>query len=92
MATAAISFGTASWLASLMETGWNLTVVEHLVPGQHTVLRLVEDDFEPLELQAPDLRTVGVLATRGTDGVFVPCASKLAAKELLDRAFREFDE
>ena len=92
MSQTAISYGTAAWLASLIETGWQLSVGEHFEPGEHVVLRLVEDEFTPLELVRPDTRTVGVLACRDTDGVFVPTSSKAAAVALLDRAYREMED
>ena len=92
MPTTAYSYGTCTWLATLIEAGWQLSVVEHHTPGQHVTLRLVEDDFEPLDLAAPDLRTVGVMAEKVPDGVFVPTSSKAEAVELLDRAYREVTE
>ena len=91
MPTSVISYGTTAWMASLIETGWQLSVVESFVPGEHVTLRLVEDDFEPLELVRPDTRTVGVLATRGTDGVFVPCDTRGAAEALLLHALESED-
>ena len=90
MAHTAISYGTAAWLASLIDAGWKLGVVHHFIPGEHVVLRLVEDDFDELELKAPDLRTVGVLAEKGGDGVFIPCSDREAATDLLNLAYREY--
>lgn len=85
MAATAISYGTEVWLGELARSGWTLTVSERRPVGTAATLRLVEDEFEPLELLAPT-RQVGVLAQdEHGSGVFVPCAADDEAHSLLQR-------
>jgi hypothetical protein len=92
MADTAISYGTTIWLADLAAAGWTLTVVEQHTTPHRVTLHLVEDDFEPMELVAPDLHRVGVLARKGGDGVFVSCHNEEEARALLGRVLNEEEE
>lgn len=90
MPATAVTYGTEIWLAALVEAGWTLTVSESRRPEQRVVLRQVEDDFEPMELLAPARVSVGVLAVNDQgDGAFVPCASEVEARSLLERVLAE---
>jgi hypothetical protein len=57
----AFSFGTVEWLRDLAASGWDLSVSESRRPGPKIVLRLVEDEFEPIVLAQPDRLLVGVV-------------------------------
>ena len=82
---ATITYGVELWLVDLQADGWELRVVSNHAPERHSVIRLVEDDFEPLDLLAPARVSVGVLASRGAVSHYVPCRSERDAWELLGR-------
>ncbi len=87
MSALAISFGTEAWLAALVEAGYELTVSENRAPAHRITLQVCEDD--PLELEAPERVSVGVLARKDEVGAFVPCASESEARNLVERVLAE---
>ncbi len=89
MTATAYTYGTIEWLRTLHADGWELTVTENRRPGPSYVIRLVEDDFEQVELAQPGSVTVGVLAAKEPSGIFVPCGSEGEARDLLANVMEE---
>lgn len=90
--TAVGSIGTTIWLAALATEGWELSVHVEVIPGRRVVVHQQEDDFEPLELLAPERHVYGVRATKGDGREFVPCGSERDAWALLKRVLSETED
>ncbi len=89
MPAVAITYGTVSWLSTLLGAGYELSVSENRAPSRRITLHVVEDDFTPLELSAPERVCVGVLARKDEVGAFVPCRDEEDARGLLARVMAE---